>query len=65
MTEREIERNKTIAIKNENTDDYIDWLANELLNNSVIAPPCKAGGMVYILTEQGIRKIEGVLELYY
>lgn len=65
MTEREIERerllkilDKTIAIKDEDTDDYIDWLADELLNNSVIPLPCKVGDMVYVITEQGIRKIE-------
>lgn len=46
MTQRErlIEvLGKTIAIKDENTDDYIEWLADELLANGIIAPPCKIG----------------------
>lgn len=42
---------KTIAYKNENTDDYIEWLADELLSNGVIVPPCKLGDTIYDISE--------------
>lgn len=48
MRERLIEiLEKIIAIKDENTDDYIEWLADELLANGVIVPPVKAGQTVW------------------
>ena len=50
MTERERLLkilDKTIATKDEDTDDYIEWLADELLANGVIVPPCKVGDIVY------------------
>ena len=47
---------KTIAIKNEDTYDYIEWLADELLANGILAPPCKVGDIVYADT---LGEIEG------
>lgn len=47
---------KTIAIKDENTDDYIEWIADELLENGVIHIPCKVGDIVY--ETDGIRVYE-------
>ena len=40
--------NKTIAIKDEDLNDYIEWLADELLENGVIAPPLKVGDTVWV-----------------
>lgn len=53
MTERERLINildKTIAIKDEDTNDYIEWLADELLANGIIVPPCKVGTPLYFLS---------------
>ena len=51
MTERERLLkilDKTIAIKDEYTNDYIEWLADCLLVNGVIVPPVMAGQKVYL-----------------
>ena len=40
---------KTIAVENEDTDDYVERLADELLANGVIIPPCKVGDTVYMI----------------
>ena len=48
MRDRLIEiLDKTIAIKDENTDDYNEWLADELLANGVIVLPCKMPDELY------------------
>lgn len=49
---------KTIAVENEDTDDYVEWLADELLANGVIVPPCKVGDVVYEINRNGILEME-------
>lgn len=50
MRDRLIEiLNKTVAIKDEDSGDYIEWLADELLASGVIVPPCKVGDTVYYI----------------
>ncbi len=39
--------NNIVAYENEDTGNYIEWLADELLENGVIAPPVKIGQTVY------------------
>lgn len=39
--------NKTVAIKDEDSADYLEWLADELLANGVIVPKVKAGQTIY------------------
>ena len=54
MTERERLLkilDKTIAIKDEDTNDYIDWLADELLDGGVIVLPCKVGDSIYCIDQ--------------
>ena len=49
MRDRLIEiLNKTVAITNEDSADYLEWLADELLANGVIVPPCKVGDTLWI-----------------
>ena len=38
---------KTIATKDEDTNDYIEWLADELLTG-IIVPPVKVGDTVWV-----------------
>lgn len=52
MSERErlIEiLNNIVAYENEDTGDYIEWLANELLDNGVSVPPVKIGGIAWVI----------------
>ena len=39
--------NNTVAYENEDTGNYIEWLADELLENGVSVPPVKIGQTVY------------------
>lgn len=39
--------NSAIADKSEDTADYVEWLADELLENGVVVPPVKIGQTVY------------------
>lgn len=50
---------KTIAVENEDADDYVEWLADHLLENGVIVPPCKVGDTVYCITECSCEDIDG------
>ena len=49
---------KTIAYKDENTDDYIEWLADVLLANGIVVPPCKVGDSVYWIDDGKIKNEE-------
>lgn len=56
MSERErlIEiLNSTVAYENEDTGDYIEWLADELLEKDVIVLPVKMGDTVYEVQQDG------------
>ena len=65
MTERErliqlLQSSHCVELWNHNTDDFIEpnpieKLADYLLENGVIVPPCKVGDAVYFIT--GIRTI--------
>lgn len=41
----------TVAEKDENTCDYVEWLADELLSAGIIVPPCKVGQTVWFPSE--------------
>lgn len=61
MTERERlikTLDKTIATKDEDTDDYIEWLADELLENNVKPLPCKINDIVYGISRGEIIPIQ-------
>ncbi len=54
MRDRLIEiLNKTIAVTNEDTADYIEWLTDELLANGVIVPQVNVGDKLYYISSVG------------
>lgn len=64
MRDRLIEiLHKTIAVKDEDTDDYIEWLADELLANGIIVPLCTVGQTVWLIKSLNLQHTEwGVKE---
>ena len=59
MRERLIDLlNKTIAVKDENTDDYIEWLVDELLANGVIVPILNTGDIVYRVSKNRMWEVK-------
>ena len=45
-------------------EDFDSWLADDLLANGVIVPPCKVGDTVYMIFENEIRELR-VISLSY
>lgn len=68
MTEREklIDiLNSAIADKSEDTADYVEWLADELLESGVIVPPCRLNTRVFVIPtiENSLKEITEMVVL--